>query len=506
MTAVAISEEIILPKTGRARKHPSTVATFTVRDEGQPVGEYGRLSDAKSDADIQDAARERQSIRDAVEADGAYVLRSYSDPDHSGSKLLVERPAYDQMIRDLDAGIISGIAVYDIDRLTRRHGILERLIERYELRDGKPDQYYWYCEDEDVDLRTEKGRKEAREQVNAAHKEARKTSKRVTRWHAQRRRNGALAGSRGFGYTTKASGEPGQIVEAEAEAIRLLAADVEAGRSVSSTLDSLNAQGIRPDRAKAFTYDAVRKILTSPRTAGLRVDMTDPEGIARDQHGNPIEGVQEAILPLDQWLRIRVIYKTRERGTDRRKYLASGTLRCQGCNAPIGGGWMKDKNRHRYVCPPNVARKQCGKVSIHGPKTDDYLALLVEEQLSRKAPAVAAVKPWPREDELGAVQEARAAATERKNAGTLDVVLWMNQDLTYQEAISVLSAERRAWFKDQGPMVIEASADTLRERWSSGDVNQQRSVLRELFVAILVSPGGEWSPDRFTPVLRHPDA
>jgi site-specific DNA recombinase len=484
------SEEIIPSISGRARKHESTVSTFALMDGLVPIGEYQRLSLAKSDAQAQAMAMGRQDTHDAVEKQGAFAFRSYSDPDHSGSKRHVDRPAFNRMLADLDAGLIQGIACSDIDRVTRLHGILERLIERYE---DHP-EYYWYSNDAKVDLRTEEGRDEARSRVDAANKEAKAIARRQKARHDQYRKLGYMVGTKAYGHTTK-----GAIVPEEADIIRLLADTVDQGRPIKAILDQLTEQGIRGRNGQPWSHRTVQSILLSGRIAGYRVD---GKGLALDDDGNPIIGNQEPIISVAQWERIQLRYRTRERGEDFRKYLGSGSFICT-CGATMGAGWQVARNRHRYLCIQGRG-SNCGSNTLHGPWADQALELLVEMALARDTPAVAEPEPWPDSEKLTRLEAKRAAARARRDAGELDAETWLDQDMAIAEVAGKLRRAQREWAKAH-PVRSMPANQTLVDRWNSGDDDQRRSVVRDLFRGVLVQPANRVRlpvAERLSPILR----
>ncbi|MEV0849472.1 recombinase family protein [Streptomyces sp. NPDC049954] len=58
--------------------------------------------------------------------------RMYVDNDLSAYKGRVVRPDFRELVDDLEAKIISGVAAYNIDRVTRQPRELEKLIDIYE--------------------------------------------------------------------------------------------------------------------------------------------------------------------------------------------------------------------------------------------------------------------------------------------------------------------------------------------------------------------------------------
>jgi len=489
-----IAYEILPGK--RPRKNESSVTTYGALRGLVAIGLYLRLSLAKTTAKAQSEALERQDATEAAKTEGANVTRTYCDPDHSGEKRTLTRPAFDLMVSDLKAGLIKGIAIGDIDRLTRRHGVLELLIEIYEANQeladkGKAERLYWYCyhDEEDerapVDLRTAEGRREARKRVDAAYEEIQVMKQRQTKRHRQAKKAGRMVGARGFGYETT-----GEIRASEANTVRLLADAVDKGQTLRPILNGL---GPISKAGTPLTHRTVQGILTGGRVAGYRVDKANKTGewygIALDENGLPIKGIQEPILEQDQWLRLRKIYREREVATERRQYLGTGTLRCKACRKNYTGNANRTWGSYNYHCP-------CGSY-LNGPDTDRYLKLLVELQLSQNPPGVAAPVPWPKQAELEAL-EADREATELEMSE--DPIGWIRLEKAYVKAAGKLTLERREWLKAH-PVPTALPAEALVKRWRTGDPEIMRGVLRDIFSVIWVTKApGKFNPDWLSPI------
>jgi DNA invertase Pin-like site-specific DNA recombinase len=454
----------------------------------EPIGIVRRLSQAHTDAALQVDGMARQDVTEEAEASGhVYVTRDYQDPNHSGSKKHVERPAFELALRDLKAGLIKGLAVIDIDRLTRRQLVLEQLIDWYEDHPG----LFWYCDDATVDLRTPEGCRAARDRVNEASAYAAAVKVKTTRRHAQAKRAGVMVGSRGYGFTTT-----GDVISDEAEVIRRMAEAVEAKVNLSDFLAKLKAEGVVGKTGKPFSHRTMQEVLCSPRTAGYRVDRSEADGIAKDAQGNPIIGRQAPILPLAQWQRIRDIYAGREHDTANRKWLASPVLFCATCASGMVGNWIKAQSRHRYICK----NRQCDyRAYLNGPETDKYLIRIVSLKLAEAAPEVVKAEPWPKAEQLAKVEALKAA--HKANPDTDDVEAWLDRDQALTEMLKALRQEQRVWLA-QHPEPTGQPRHELQETWlaavARNDVPVMRQVMSHVIKAVVAAPGDVWSADRLT--------
>jgi DNA invertase Pin-like site-specific DNA recombinase len=487
-------EQVVPHKNGRPRKHESTVTTYEATEDQanlQPIGVVKRLSQAKTVAALQVDAMSRQDVAEAAEAAGpVYVHKVYEDPNSSGSKKNVERPAFEQAVLNLMAGVIMGLAVLDIDRLTRRHLVLEQLIDFYEDHPG----LFWYCDDPTVDLRTPEGRAVARAKVNEAAGYSAAVTLKVSRRHEQSRRAGVMVGTRGYGYKTD-----GTLMPGEHEVVQLLADAKDSGANMTDFIAGLTAQGIMGKTGSPFTHRTVKGILTSPRVAGYRVDSSKPDGMARDANGQPVKGNQPAILDVAQWERIRGLYAGNEVDDRYRKYLASEVLTCATCNGGMNGQYDKGVQRHRYRCQ---AKANCKlKATLHGPMTDDYVKELVELELAKDTPEVVQPEPWPGLGEFEALEARRVAKRAEKEAGVLDTFAWLDIDDNLATLIAQATQARRVW-NQLHPMPTEQPRHELLETWRAAveadDIPAMRRVVKAVLKRIVVTPGGDWSAERLT--------
>lgn len=496
-------------KASRRHRKVSTV-DYWPEQSGLPIGEYVRLSKPKkkgaADRDLNQLFFERKSVRAKVGQDGAYVARTYTDPNHSGFKAEQDqfgkgliRPAWNQLIEDLDARVIRGVACADIDRLTRQSGVLEKLCRRYEADPS----LYWYCNDPRLDLRTPEGRNLARQKVIAYNEEVRSAQLRQLQRQEQYREEGIRVGRRGFGFTNE-----GCPLEAEAEVLRHCATLVEAGIPMKGYLEACQ---VTTANGKPLSVFSIKRVLRSPRMVGYRTEgRLNPEtgeplaadGIYRDGNGNPVIA-HAGILELDQWLRVRDILEGGPRAgrpdlTTARQYLLTSIFRCQGCGYAMGGGWLKERNTYRYCCPGGHGR--CGRNNINGPRADEYIKGLVEARLA-EAPAAEAVDPppFPKAGDIADLEAQGAQDLAAMNAGTLAPEVWAGLERARVIALGALRQEETQWHQDH-PRPAGPTDATLLDHWRSGDLNRLRLVVGALFDHVMVKPGGGWSVDRLTVV------
>ncbi|HTS15529.1 MAG TPA: recombinase family protein, partial [Candidatus Sulfotelmatobacter sp.] len=159
--------------------------------------------------------RQEKDARALCGRKGWTVAEVFVDDDvsaWSGKK----RPAYERMLAALEAGELSAVAVYDLDRLHRQPRDLERFFdvcERARVRDLA-------SVTGDVDLATSEGRMLARIMGAVAAKSSDDTSRRIKRKLEDLAAEGQHHGRRPFGYSPSGT----TIVEDEAALLRQAAA------------------------------------------------------------------------------------------------------------------------------------------------------------------------------------------------------------------------------------------------------------------------------------------
>ncbi len=222
---------------------------------------YVRISDDRA-GDAAGVARQEADCRRLCEDRGWPVQQVYTDNDisaYSGRP----RPAWRQMLADIKTGHIDAVAVWHLDRLTRRPIDLEHF---FDACDAAGIKHFGTCSG-DIDLSTHDGQFLARILGAAARKESDDKSRRTRRKHLELAQAGQVVGSgRPFGY------EPDRITIRAAEAV-LVGEAVErvlAGETLRSICVDWNRRAIPAVRAPEWTQTALRRILRSARIAGLR--------------------------------------------------------------------------------------------------------------------------------------------------------------------------------------------------------------------------------------------
>src|SRR5699024_10840960 len=129
--------------------------------------------------------RQRADCERIAKDRGWQVLKEYVDQSKSATDKTKVRPAYDEMVRDYEAGSFDAIVCYDLDRLTRQPRQLEDCIDAAEDNGLR-----LVTANGEADLNTDGGRLYARVKAALARGEVERKSARQSAAHVQRASQG----------------------------------------------------------------------------------------------------------------------------------------------------------------------------------------------------------------------------------------------------------------------------------------------------------------------------
>src|SRR5215211_4267180 len=314
----------------------------------------------------------------------------YEDNDYSASSYAVKnRPEFDRMIESARAGELDVIVLYDLDRLTRVPRVGEDIIDLaakgLTIIDGTGTH----------DLTTGDGRHRFRGAISNAALESDKLSKRMKRKKAELAERGVPAGGgRAFCY------EPDGVTvrESEAVAYRQAARDVLAGKSTTAIAKEWNAQGLRTARSGGLWAQVmVRRVLTSPRHAGLRAHQGEVIGPA----------VWPAIVDRATFEALVAVLANGAKKNPRRRSLLTGLVRCE-CGAPMS------RDGRSWRCRPSYRHPEaCGRVQVRAVPLEALVEEMIVELLGSPKLAKAMANEVPVHDDAALdLSKAEATMTE----------------------------------------------------------------------------------------------
>lgn len=452
---------------------------------------YLRISDDREGSGL-GVARQRADCEALAEREGWRLTDIYTDNDLSAYNGRV-RPEYGRLLTDLHAGHVKAVIAWHPDRLYRSVRDLEDFIDAVEHAGAQVRT----VTAGNVDLSTASGRMNARIGATVARHESEHKAERVRRKMAELAESGkSNGGPRTFGYEP----DHATVREEEAALVREAVARALAGESLRSIARDWNERGIPTVRgAQGWTYQAMRRMLLSPRHAGLRTHRGEVVGpaawpaiIASDDHERLVRHLKPGRAPAN-----RV-----------RNRLLTGLVHCGRC-----GGRLYAKNAgsgtRLYRCVRDPGRGQgsaCGRLAVVSEPLDDevgaqVLAVLSGPGLTEALQAAAGADEQRRElSECLASDEQRLADLAADYAaGEITRGEWAAARATLTNRID---ETRRRLDSDERTGVLAqlpASEEALRQRWEASDVTWRRAVVDAVVERVDVAPKGHRGGNNFDP-------
>ncbi|KHL01591.1 recombinase family protein [Sinomonas humi] len=351
--------------------------------------------------------RHREDAEALIAARRWLAVGVYEDNDISG-KGHKKRPAFERLLKDIEAGLIDVVVAQEWPRLERNRTDGVRIIEAAQ----RHHVLLTFAKGSDIDCTTAAGRLSADMFSAIARNEIEVKAERQSRAQRQRAEQGRPPkGVRPLGYATN-----GEVIEHEAEAVRKMYAAFSSGASLRAIAAALSGyrgadvphlpalprhnrtlmiernarraeEGLQPRPVPEdgpWVSSTVLGILRNPRYAGYST-YTPKEVLAngdrrrswraqilRDEHGDPITGNWDGIVALPVWEAVqdrlddpaRISNRT---GTDR-KHLGSGLYRCAVCDRPVKA------HGQRYRCAGHIMRSR--------EQIDDFVVEAVRRRLA----------------------------------------------------------------------------------------------------------------------------
>lgn len=470
-----------------------------------PVGTYYRISEDMA-GDAKGVARQREDCLNLARL-RRWDPVQYEDNDLSAYKPGVVRPDFEQMLKDLDAGIIKGIVVYNLDRLTRQPVELERLIKIY---DKHPDLIFASLEG-DINLATSDGRTMARVMVAFANKASADTGRRVKRKQedlATKEVKLVHGGRVPYGWLPD-----GQTADPQAKKEILKAHErLLAGEKISDIRDDWLARDVIPKsrsgkrfgKGEGLQHSTVSRMLTNPALAGIKVYRGE---ILKAEDGRPRKGAWEALCSPERLEQVTAELegRTARHTPSNASYLLSGIARCGKCAGPMRGQYRKDRQGNRipaYCC--HQEKGGCGGVSRKAEPIDELIimAILADEERVKQRASVSA-PAWEKESELAEVQAEIAELKAAKEAGQISIstVIQFMPGLESKRD-RLLAEQRRALAARRTAQVISTSSRDAFDALPT--VERQRMRVLQSLQAVIIHPAGKGAGRKFDPDLIEP--
>ncbi|MGW1881281.1 recombinase family protein [Streptomyces sp. NPDC001970] len=347
------------------------------------VGIYVRISKDRKGQEL-GIQRQEQACRELCERLGWGVHKVYPENDVSASTTSKrQRAVYSEMLRDARDGLIDGIVVYSIDRLTRRITELTSFLEE------QKEHGFAFATTEGEDTSTANGRMILTIKGAVAQQETERMSERVNSSLLQRREKGKphAGGPRVFGF------EPGsnfqRLVPEEVELIRRgyqMLMD-QSQKTPGDVARMWNEAGARtPGTQTVWTIQKVKRVYRSERVGGIVTYKGQDIG----------DSIYPHPLTREEWENVQAVLDGRAtpaaQGSGKRKHLYSGFLKCGGCGSTMRVQWATTQGRtfRRTFCNSSSVGPNgllgCGKVSRSYTWIEERLNEVMEAALNKRQP------------------------------------------------------------------------------------------------------------------------
>lgn len=427
-------------------------------DERPKAVAYLRIS-KDSDDRGEGVARQREDTIELANRFGLNLIQIFEENDVSASTNSKKaRPQYDEMIGMVRRGEVDVVLGYSLSRITRR---VREWLDLIDLA-KETGVRFQTCLREDPDLTTANGRERAIAMANRDQYEAEIASERLIRQKAQRAAEGRPQGGRYRLYGYSRDWEP---IPNEVEAIIEVFERRRNGQSITSIARWLDETGRATSSGARWTSGTLSRVIENPTYCGLRSHRGEVIG----------KSTVQALIPEDLWRAANAQKVKRQPGTNARRWLLSGILRCTKC----GGGMTGNGDRAGYRC--NRSWNGCGHTTVQVHGTDSAIASLV---LAREALRVRPTRPREPSPDLDAIDHEISVAQQLFDSGDLSLTDWAH-------ATKVLRA-RRAAAEEQvadsgtgGTGLIFTLAD-----WVRSDLSERRALLGRHLDHVRVLPAG----------------
>jgi len=405
------------------------------------------------------------------------------------------RPEYARMMAAVKAGEVGAIVAWDPDRLHRSPVELEDFITAVEASAVEVAT----VQAGTLDLSSAAGRMTARVVGAVARHESEHKSERLRAKHVELAEAGKVSGGghRPFGYeedrVTVRESEAAVLVEVVGRVVR--------GHSLRSIVTWMAAEGVPSPLGTEWTTTSFRRVVTSPRIAGLR------------GHRGSIIGpaVWPAVVDPVQWEQARRVLLDPARSTwgPGRRYLLSGLAWCgvEGCGKKLVARPKAD-GRRCLVCASGVNFGGCGKIRQLVEPLDDLVVEAVVRHLdSSSVRDRLAHRVLPDTEAVTAkirVLEGRLDELGRQwGSGEVDDVFAAGARRQILANLETLRAQLPQG--DPGAEWVGRGVE-LAERWSSMHIDVRRSTVASVIERIVILPAvkgrNTFQPERVEIVWR----
>lgn len=406
------------------------------------------------------------------------VAQEYVDNDLS-AYTGKERPAFLQMLADLQEGTCDAVLVYHLDRLTRRPIDLEHFLAV--IAAARVSHVRFVASG--MDLATGDGYLMARMLAAFAAEESTAKSRRVRRKLDDVAAAGRPHGGhqRPFGYES----DKITVRESEAAVVCQIVARFIAGESLRSLCQWLDEQEVRTVSGNRWRSTTLRAILSSGRIAGLR-----------DHRGQVVApAVWDGLITLEDRDRVLVRFAEMKRSKRRapQRYLLSGMLRCGRCSGTL---FASPRTRtRRYVCMAGPDHGGCGRITVTAGPIEQLIADAVLYRLDTPELADALAGRAAADERAALVADLLAAdraqleeLTDLYASKQISATEWLRARRGIDDRIHAGESQLSRATHTEALIGLDRG-DALRAQWLELPLSRKVAIVRALVDHATVGPG-----------------
>jgi len=315
------------------------------------------------------------------------LSQRYDDGGFSGGNL--ERPALQQLLRDIEARSVDCVVVYKVDRLSRSLLDFARLMDRFDQASVS-----FVSVTQQFNTTTSLGRLTLNILLSFAQFEREIISERTRdKMSAARRKGKWVGGTPVLGYDVDPRGARLIVDEKEAQQVREIFTLYQKHRSLAVVVKELTRRGWKTKSRKSkrgirhigrpFTKAALTHLLTNIVYAGKV-----------KYRGAIYPGEHRAIIEPTVWEDVNQEFSARKRAQPAPKHkeqkaLLAGLLFCKSCERPMVATYSaKDGRRYRYYVCDGAQRAgwhSCPTKSVSAMRIEESLPSQIRVRLSQEA-------------------------------------------------------------------------------------------------------------------------
>ena len=312
----------------------------------------------------------------------SHEIQLYTDEGISGSKD-VERPAFERMRIDIQAGLISKVIVKSIDRLGRN-------LKRFVDFDLECKQYgaSIFAIEQNLDTGQAQGKMMLSLLSIFAEHESDMLAQRQRTSIAHRRSIGRSVNRPPFGFRS-INRDGGQYIEIDPEhapTVRHIVESLLAGSSIRAVARDLNQRGMLTRSGNTWTFSPVGNVARNPQIVGMTKVGDD---VFREGNGLPRIDESLQIVSLQEWQDLQEVLSNRQshrpQGSAHSRQLLHGIASCASCGRLLGRSTSKIHSVYRCSGKHQKVDPCPAPVSVRDHILDEYVLAQIEPLLDMPA-------------------------------------------------------------------------------------------------------------------------